>query len=502
MRFRFSHRLASHALICSLLTAAPSVDAASDIDNVSMRVVATGFSQPLFATPLPGTDALVVLEKNSGRARVVDPATGVIGATDFLTVSVLNNSERGLLGMAFPPDYATSGHLYTVHTPPPDGDTVLTRWTISAGDPYVVDPTSAVEVLRLSQPYANHNGGWVGFGPDGYLYWAVGDGGSSNDPNQFGQTTTSVPDGPVDTADIDYREGLIGSILRLDVSGDDFPDDPARNYAIPADNPFVGTSGDDEIWAYGLRNPWRCSFDRTTGDFWIADVGQAAREEVNRQPASSSGGENYGWRPREGFIRNPSPAVTEPDPVPRTDPIFDYTRDDNLAVSGRSVTGGYVYRGTALPGLVGGYVFGDFAVRKVFIMDTSGATPVVTNLTAQLEERSGHTLGGIASFGEDATGELYVVDFGNGVLLKLVPWVAAPTELTATVTGGAVALTWADNADGETDYEVERSIDGAAYAVITTLPANTTSWTDTTAPTATPLRYRVRALRTEATAAP
>src|SRR5690606_17874433 len=274
-----------------------------------------------------------------GRIRIFDLVEETLLAEDFLTVSpITTDSERGLLGLAFHPDFSDT-RMFFVNFTDSSGNTVVRRYRVESGEPpSTVEAGSALDLLKLEQPFSNHNGGWMGFGPDGYLYIAVGDGGSGHDPQNNGQNKNS----------------LLGKMLRIDVNGDDFPTDSSRNYAIPDDNPFVGADGLDEIWAYGLRNPWRNSFDRETGDFWIGDVGQSTREEINFQPAASTGGENYGWRLREGSIATPG-AVGGARPAGNVDPVYDY------GLSGsQSITGGYVYRGSAMPQLRGHYFFADY----------------------------------------------------------------------------------------------------------------------------------------------
>ena len=277
---------------------------------------------------------------------------------------------------------------------------------MSATNPDRADPASETLIIRIDQPDAtNHKAGWLGFGPDGYLYAALGDGGPGNDPNNQGQN--------IDT--------LLGKILRLDVSTDGFPGDPDRNYAIPADNPFASGPGADEIYALGLRNPWRSSFDRGLGDFYIADVGQGEWEEINL----GASGANYGWRRYEGNeLRFPE----TPASGPVTFPI--YTYDHSV---GQSITGGYVYRGSS-EGLQGHYFFGDFVTGKIFTLHFDGTNWNAVDRTAQITPDVG-SISQISSFGEDGAGNLYVVDLG-GEIFRLTPQVVS-ADLGDTINGGS-----------------------------------------------------------------
>ena len=295
---------------------------------------------------------------------------------------VTSNDERGLLSVAFHPFYAQNGLFYVNYTNL-SGNTVVARYSVSPLDPNRANPSSAVPILTIAQPFANHNGGQLQFGPDGYLYIGMGDGGSGGDPGNRAQNLGD----------------LLGKMLRIDV-------DSASPYAIPPSNPFVGQGMRREIWSYGLRNPWRFSFDRATGDLWIADVGQGTWEEIDFQPATSIGGENYGWRRMEGtHCFNPS---TNCNPGNLVLPVIEY--DHGV---GCSVTGGYVYRGTRSPRLIGRYIYGDFCSGRIFGA-TRSATGTVT--TAQLIDVPFN----ISTFGEDVTGEIYVGDYSNGILYRLV----------------------------------------------------------------------------------
>jgi glucose/arabinose dehydrogenase len=345
---------------------------------------------------------LFIVEQHTGRIKILNLNTGLVNSTPFLDIDGLaTGNEQGLLGLAFHPDYAANG-LFYVNFNESSGTTNIRRYQVSAGNPDIANPGSGTTVMTYSQPYSNHNGGWLGFGPDSFLYISSGDGGSGNDPGNRAQDITSQK---------------LGKILRINVNGDDFPGDTNRNYAIPSSNPFVGWTGDDEIWAYGLRNPWRASFDRLTGDLYIADVGQIQREEINFQPASSTGGENYGWRVMEGTRCNfPS------DPLPCYDPSFTAPIHEYMHVGapdgGHSITGGYVYRGP-IRQLQGTYFFTDYVSDQIwsFRFDGTSKTEFV-NRTAELSPDVG-SIGSISSFGEDAFGNLYIVDLG-GEVFKIV----------------------------------------------------------------------------------
>lgn len=256
---------------------------------LTTELVVDGLERPMFVTHAPGDfERLFVIEKR-GRIRVL--LNGSLLPTPFLDIDAIVGggtsdwSEQGLLGLAFHPEYQTNGLFYVDYTDTSGGDTIVAEYMVSA-NPNIADAGSARQLIEINQPQSNHNGGWLGFGPDGYLYIATGDGGGGGDDDSG--HTAGVGNGQ------DITDNLLGKMLRINVDGDDFPGDPASNYAIPVDNPFVGIIGDDEIWAFGLRNPWRNAFDRETGDLWIADVGQSAWEEVDFQDAASAGGENYG----------------------------------------------------------------------------------------------------------------------------------------------------------------------------------------------------------------
>jgi len=352
----------------------------------------SGVSRPVYMVADPSDSSRLFVVEQRGAIRVIN--NGVLEAIPFLDIDPLvsggtsGNSEQGMLGLAFSPDYATSGRFFVNYVGTVSGvsgtSTIVAEYTRSSVNPNIANATER-RILTIAQPFSNHNGGWMDFGPDGYLYIGTGDGGSGNDPgNRASQLTF-----------------LLGKLLRIDVS------DPNTTYTIPASNPFVGVAGAfEEIWAYGLRNPWRTSFDIDTGDLWIADVGQSAREEVNVQRADSTGGEHYGWRCREGSIENPSfPGCTPTPPTGYTEPVHDYSHS-----SGRcSITGGYLYRGCAVPELYGKYVFGDYCTGEIWALDPSNGNSVVL---------VGNEGFGLSSFAQDADGELYVLDLFGGTIEK------------------------------------------------------------------------------------
>ena len=348
--------------------------------TLEFEAVYTGLSSPVdLADADDGTDRLFVVEQG-GVIKIID--NGSVLPDPFLDISsiVLSGGERGLLGLCFHPDYASNGQFF-VHYTDSVGDSQISRFNRSAGDINEADPDSEFPIMRVSQPYANHNGGCMRFGPDGYLYIAFGDGGSGGDPENRAQDGSTV----------------LGKMLRIDI-------DQGPPYSIPDDNPFVGDPNTmDEIWAFGLRNPWRFSFDRVTGDLWIGDVGQGAREEVSYQPASSNGGENYGWRCYEGD--NTYDTANCGLSSNYIFPVFDYDRDSETG--GRCVSGGIVYRGSSYSCLYGFYVFADYATENVWTIgpDSSVLRHDISSISS------------IAGFGEDESGELYAVGRGGTIYL-------------------------------------------------------------------------------------
>jgi glucose/arabinose dehydrogenase len=362
-----------------------------DFDATKIRIwfsrIARNLSKPVFITHSGDDNGRLFIVEKGGRIRVI--RQGTLRGTPFLNLSakVSTGSEQGLLGLAFHPDYGTNGRFYVNYTDT-NGDTVIAEYHRST-DANIADPTGRV-LLKIGQPYSNHNGGMLAFGPDGYLYIGMGDGGSSGDPGNRAQSVNT----------------LLGKILRIDVDAQA----GGKQYAIPAGNPYVGKTGLDEIWSFGLRNPWRFSFDRRTGDLWIGDVGQNRYEEIDRSPAvdgvDAGKGLNYGWRVVEGnacFI--PSSGCNKAGKVP---PMAVYSHS-----SGCSVTGGYVYRGLAYRGLVGGYLFGDFCSGRVWALRAHGPA-------SQAPVQMADTNLSISSFGEGPDGTIYVTDFGSGDIWAIV----------------------------------------------------------------------------------
>ena len=361
--------------------------AQANVTSISATRVATGLSQPVFAAAPPGDiDHLYIVER-TGQIDILDLGTGAL--TRFLDLSrqVSTIGEGGLLGLAFDPNFAQNGYFYVDLTNTND-DTEIRRYQIFAARRNLADRASATPILGVDQPAGrtNHKAGWIGFGPEGDFYVPLGDGGGGGDPDRNAQNPLSP----------------LGKILRIDVHGDDFPNDPTRNYAIPADNPFVNASGVlPEIFALGLRNPYRDSFDRALGDFYIGDVGEDRFEEIDIGQA----GANYGWNVREGFSTfNSGPFG----PGALTDPVFVYDH-----TVGSAIIGGFVYRGES-EGLQGAYFFADEVTSRIFTMQRQGSALVVTDRTAQITANVGQ-IANPTSFAEDALGNLYIMDFGGDV---------------------------------------------------------------------------------------
>jgi len=355
-----------------------------------LESVVSGLSRPVFLTSPPGEDRLFVLEKR-GFVRIIE--NDILVPDAFLDVSglVSTGGEQGLLGFAFHPDYATNGLFYISYTDT-GGNSRIVEYTVS-NDPNIADPASARLIITVNQPYGNHNGGMITFDPTGNLLLGLGDGGSGGDPGNRAENPQT----------------LIGSMLRIGVDADDFPGDASRNYTIPTDNPFVGSSaGADEVWAYGLRNPWRFSLDETSGLIYIADVGQSAREEVDVAPIAMPG-VDYGWNTLEGTrcFDPPSGCSSAGTMLP----VYEYNTNEGCAI-----TGGYVYRGADFPDLVGHYFYADYCQGQLRSFKYSGG---VLGSERNWSSEFGF-VGNVTSFGVDSSNRLYVVTDG-GEVLRLTP---------------------------------------------------------------------------------
>jgi glucose/arabinose dehydrogenase len=374
------------AIVCASWTAQATV--------LTTTRVASGLELPLFvSSPPQNPGTLFILEQHTGKIKIL--RNGAVLPTPFLNIQdrVSNSgSERGLLGLAFHPDYSINGYFYVDYTNTA-GNTVISRFHVSA-NPDIADPNSETILLPITQPFSNHNGGMLAFGPfDGYLYIGMGDGGSGGDPGNRAQNDND----------------LLGKILRIDV-------DNGPPYGIPPGNPYVGIQGKRaEIWAKGVRNPWRFSFDRQTGDLYIADVGQDAWEEIDFEPASSPGGVNYGWRLMEGeHCYNPSANC---DQGGLTYPIHEYSHS-----IGCSITGGYIYRGRIMPQVSGTYYFADYCSNQIWSFGyANDSVSNFTERTSELAPGGGLSIGSISSFGEDGYGEIYITDLDGGEIFKIVP---------------------------------------------------------------------------------
>jgi glucose/arabinose dehydrogenase len=364
------------AAVVTLLTLLATAMPASALAAVGLQFVAGGFSSPVFVTHA-GDSRLFVVEQ-TGRIKI-------IGGGTFLDIHTMisTGGERGLLGLAFHPNYASNGLFYVNYTRKSDGDTVIAEFKRSTGNPDVANVASKRVVMRINQPYPNHNGGWMAF-RGSYLYIGTGDGGSGGDPKNRAQNTGK----------------LLGKILRIN------PLDPpgTARYSIPADNPFVGVAGKDAVWSYGLRNPWRCSFDSSTDDLWCGDVGQETYEEIDH--VATGRGVNFGWRKLEGlhyynWLGHTSGALCAGTCF--TLPVAEYSHG-SYGGGNCAVTGGYVSRRSGAA-LYGDYIFGDYCSGRVWSMPAGGGSMTLLDDTNYL----------ISSFGEGNDGRLYLVDLGGSI---------------------------------------------------------------------------------------
>lgn len=351
----------------------------TNAQTIALQSFATGFNSPVEITHPAGDSRLFVVQQG-GIIKIVSPA-GVVNTTPFLTLTtatISSGGERGLLGLAFHPNYATNGYFYLNYTRTGDGATVIARYSVSA-NPDIANTTGTI-LMTIAQPFSNHNGGTMKFGPDGYLYIGMGDGGSGGDPGNRAQN---------------INENL-GKMLRLDV-------DSASPYGIPPTNPFVGVAGNDEIWSIGMRNPWKFSFNRLNGDLWIADVGQDTTEEINKIPSPlPNTGLNFGWKCYEG-----SGVYDNNGCVPFSSTVAPFAEYLQSTTGGCSVTGGYFYTGS-IPSFANKYFFADLC-KGLGTINSTGVITWTTGLPG-----SSYT-----SFGEDRNGELYVASAGNGIVYKI-----------------------------------------------------------------------------------
>jgi glucose/arabinose dehydrogenase len=441
----------SRFLVLCIALCGFTLNSISQVDvDITLVQFASGFTNPVEVVHA-GDERLFVVEQN-GYIRILQP-NGSVNSTAFLNMSSLTtgSGERGLLGLAFHPDYTVNGYFYVNYTMSSSGATRISRFTVSA-NPDVADAASRLDLLTISQPFSNHNGGSLKFGHDGYLYIGMGDGGSGEDPLNNGQDMNS----------------LLGKILRIDVN-------QGALYGIPTDNPFIGASSDTlpEIWASGIRNPWRMSFDRETGDLWIGDVGQYSWEEIDFQAFDSPGGENYGWRCYEGNhagFGGGCPPMSE-----FVAPVTEYSHASGAC----SVTGGYVYRGSEYPNLYGKYFFCDFCNGKFYSLERNDADEWVRF------DVTGNIGGGWSGFGEDMNGELYVVNQGDDKVYRITdPCSANVASITQdgntlTATQG-VSYQWYLNGDalpGATSQEFV-AIESGVYTVLVIFSGTCTDFAD------------------------
>ena len=364
-------------------TAIPATPVTPRATTVGLRKVVDNVEPLTYLTHANDNTARLYLVTKVGRVLVLAGSPGIVRAQPFLDITDRvgsDASERGLLSIAFSPRYADDGAFYAYYTNL-RGDVVVSRFS-AARDTAQADPASEQILLTVAEPFPNHNGGQLQFGPDGMLYIGIGDGGSQGDPNGNGQNT----------------QALLGKILRIDVST------AGQAYTAPPDNPLQSNGGRAEVWAYGLRNPWRFSFDRTTGDLYIADVGQDTYEEIDYQPAGDKGGQNYGWNLYEGFEPYKGGGAT----AGLTMPAYAYSH-----ALGCSITGGYVYRGKNIPALAGAYLYADYCTGHLWSLQRGSDGKWGNTLLAELGQ-------GISSFGEDAQGELYAVAL-RGAVYQITP---------------------------------------------------------------------------------
>lgn len=408
---------------------------------ISYSTVTGGLSAPVEVVNAgDGSNRLFIVQQ-SGAVRIYDPATNTLLTTPFMNISprIVFGGERGLLSIAFHPAYETNGYLFAYYNRAGDGNVTLSRFQVSAS-PNVADTSTRVELITIPKPFFNHNGGHLQFGSDGHLYLSTGDGGSANDPGNRAQDSTS----------------LLGKILRINVDNFDTP----PYYTVPTSNPFYNTPNfDNRIWARGLRNPYRWSFDRLTGDMWIGDVGQDAKEEINYRPGSSTGGENYGWRCFEGSIRNPNSSVPACDAPGYVPPVFDYNKPSG---GNSSVIGGYVYRGSQYGILQGYYLATDYFSGNLYMLKPNGSGGFTSSVQPSALPTS------VTGFGEGEDGALYVV--GNNTLYRITVLPPLPVTLsgfTGKRTADGAELKWTTASEQNlAAFEIQYSGDGSNFATV------------------------------------
>jgi len=459
MRYKLILSFAISLLIASNVSAQFSLENA--FPNLS-------FNDPLdLQNSGDGTDRIFVVER-AGRIKVFPNSSAVTSLKTYLDITdrVSGGGEMGLLGLAFHPDYENNGYFYVNYTVSNPRKTRISRFKVSSENPDSADKNSELILLTFNQPFSNHNGGWIGFGPDdGFLYIGTGDGGDGGDPQNNGQSIMT----------------FLGKILRIDIDNQD----PGLEYAIPLDNPFADSTGNvvKEIYAWGLRNPWRSSFDPVTGWLWSADVGQNAWEEID----IIENGKNYGWRCYEGNHPFNLSGCDFPEYI---FPIWEYSHG-----LGCSVTGGYVYRGPTVPELTGKYIYADYCTRTVWSLEYDGINPPdnQTLLTAPAN---------VTSFGLDENNELYVVTFSPDRIYRFTPTVPliAPTGLDgiASITLGIppqviVDLWWNDNSNNEDGFIIERKTEGGDFMFVGTSAENDAFFLDENVIDTTTYTYRVKA---------
>lgn len=354
----------------------------------ALEAVATGFDKPTWIGAVPGhPDHLLVMEQK-GRTFLVDRTSGEKKPfADFSSRACMKDNEQGLLGLAFSPDYANDGTVF-VNLTNQKGNTEILR--VPGQKNGIPDVKAAQVLLSLDQPFTNHNGGWLDFGPDGFLYIATGDGGAADDPKNAAQDP----------------KNLHGKMLRIDVNAE-------KGYTIPADNPFG-----NEVFMTGLRNPWRCSFDKKTGDLWIADVGQNVWEEINHVPAGTGNGLNFGWRLREAKQPNPNKKIAGPEPEKNHDPIYQYKHGGGEK-EGISVTGGYLYRGP-VQSLQSHYVFADYQFPHLWSFRPGDSEPTKFQVLNKVLSSAKPPVTLVTTFGVDSENNLYLADRGTGTIYKFV----------------------------------------------------------------------------------